>query len=220
MKFCACDRAVPMLGHPDKEARHMAGIDDVEHPNAWRSYKNNRYASLGARRILRILRAHFRTHRHEIRREEFFRRYALDLFEDLNAAGAFALLHCGVAEENAQATLERENRRRAAKGLGRLATPEELEAELEQAEERARETDRKAQRAADQAAAEARRERRRMQLEAPWNRGRRRPASEQAAIDLAATKIDPVAPARTDADAELLETYGAAGDGAELAGHA
>lgn len=142
----------------------MSGIDDVESPAAWRSYKNNRYASLGAQRILRVLREHFRTHRHDIRREEYFRHYALALFEDLLAAGAFALMHCGVAEENAQATLDRENRRRVAKGLPRLATPEELEAERERLEDEARRIQVDAQRRADAQAAEQRRERRQRQL--------------------------------------------------------
>lgn len=154
---------------------------DVESAASWRSYKNNRYASLGARRILRTLREHFRTYRHVMRREEDFERYAWQLFEELLEAGAFALLHCGVAEENELAMRERDNRRRRAGGHKPEPLPDEAEAELIAEKERQLERQRLVQAQADADKAVERRERRQMQLSMPWNQ--RRAAKRAAASE-------------------------------------
>jgi hypothetical protein len=140
----------------------MAEIADVESAASWRSYKNNRYASLGARRIIRVLRDHFRTHRHVMRRDEDFERYAWTLFEELNDAGAFALMHCGVAEENERAAFDQANRRRRAKGLPIELTPEERDAERLELEQRNRLAVRAAMVAHEEKAARQRRERRKV----------------------------------------------------------
>lgn len=169
---CCARGRVTMLRTPDQEVRFMSAITDVESAASWRSYKNNRYASLGARRILRVLRQHFRTHRHVMRREDDFRQYAWSLFEELNDAGAFALMHCGVAEENERATEERENRRRRAKGQPLQATPEAHEAELAKHEQMHALLQRQAAVEDEQRQVTERRERRRMQLAMPGNAGR------------------------------------------------
>lgn len=83
--------------------------DDAAGAAGYRTYKNNRYASLGARRVIRVLRQFFdgKDKWTMSRSPESIDARTHALFETLNDAGVLQLLQAGIEEENEQAVSER-----------------------------------------------------------------------------------------------------------------
>jgi hypothetical protein len=117
-------------------------------------------STLGARKVLSLLRAHFRAHKHTLRRTEDVQRYAWTLLEELLELGALALIDCGAAEQAELERLAHENRKRFALGLAREPTPAEKEADEVRAASTRQLLEREARIQAEQREAAERRERR------------------------------------------------------------
>jgi hypothetical protein len=105
----------------------MAKEVEPDSAAGYRTYKNNRYAALGAKRALRTMREFFRGKDIWMlsRAPDAIEQRTLALFERLNNAGLLQLLQAGIEEENAQAAFERAVREAKRKGEETPADPDE-----------------------------------------------------------------------------------------------